>query len=348
MQFRLIGFALAAGIGLTGAIGLYANWLRPDQAPPAPSYPFDRIILLVLESYRSDEVDLASLASNPFLTKLAARNRVAVNYYGVWKPSLPNYIAMIGGDVFGIRANLGSCFNPDHATKCNSVDAPNLVDQLETANIAWEGLFESMPRAGFLGEKFPEGATSYVQKHNPFVYFKSVALDPARLAKLKPFVLSQLRTELADPVSASRFIYIVPNLCNDEHGAAGCKSDAVTLAAGEAFLSATIPRIIDAPAFTDRSVLFITWDNSTGNGACCGDWWGGGRIPLIAVTKHAMRVRGTTPSNHYSLLATIEDGFALPRLANAKGAATLFDLLPDFAKHDVHVSAADGPTASSH
>ena len=42
-------------------------------------------------------------------------------------------------------------------------------------------------------------------------------------------------------------------------------------------------------------------------------------------------------------------GFALPRLANAKGAATLFDLLPDFAeKHDAHVSTADGPTASSH
>jgi hypothetical protein len=50
------------------------------------------------------------------------------------------------------------------------------------------------------------------------------------------------------------------------------------------------------------------------------------------VTKHARKVRGETPSNHYSLLATIEDGFGLPRLANATGAATLFDLLPDFAQ----------------
>ena len=349
MRLRSIRFALAAGIGLAGAIGLHAIWLRPDHAPSAPSSHLDRIIVLVLESYRSDEVDPASIASNPFLTKLAAQNRVAVNYYGVWKPSLPNYIAMIGGDVFGVRNNLGSCFNPDHATKCNGVDAPNLVDQLEAANIAWEGLFELMPRAGFLGEKFPEGATRYAQKHNPFVYFKSVALDPARLAKLKSFVPDELHAELADPLTAARFIYIVPNLCDDEHGSAGCRPDAVTLAAGDAFLAATIPAIIDAPAFTDRSVLFITWDNSTGNGACCGDWRGGGRIPLIAVTKHAMGVRGTTPSNHYSLLATIEDGFALPRLANAKGAATLFDLLPDFAeKHDAHVSTADGPTASSH
>ena len=349
MRSRLIGFALAAVVGLAGAIGLYAMWLRPDYAPPAPSSHLDRIIVLVLESYRSDEVDPAAIAYNPFLTKLAAHNRVAMNYYGVWKPSLPNYVAMIGGDVFGVHNDRGSCFNPDHATPCNSIDAPNLVDQLEAANIGWEGLFESMPSAGFLGEKFPEKAARYAQKHNPFVYFKSVALDPARLAKLKPFVPDELHAELTNAMSASKFIYIVPNLCNDEHGAPDCRPAAATLAAGDAFLAKMVPAIVNAPAFTDRSVLFITFDNSTGNGACCGDWRGGGRIPLIAVTKRAMVVRGMTPSNHYSLLATIEDGFGLPRLANAKGAATLFDLLPDFAeKHDAHVSAADGPRASSH
>ena len=151
---------------------------------------------------------------------------------------------------------------------------------------------------------------------------------------------------MADATSASRFIYIVPNLCDDEHGAAGCKSDAVTLAAGDAFLAETIPAIVNAPAFTDRSVLFITLDNSTGIGACCGALEGGGRIPLIAVTKHAMEVRGTTPSNHYSLLATIEDGFGLPRLANAKGAATLFDLFPDFAERpDAQTSGGNGLAA---
>lgn len=342
MRLRLIAVVLAAASGLAGAIVLYAVWLRPHYAPPVPPSHLDRIIVLVLENYRSDEVNPAAIASNPFLTKLAAENRIELNYYGVWKPSLPNYIAMIGGDVFGIHNNLGSCFNPDHVKSCDSVDAPNLVDQLEAANIMWEGMFESMPRAGFLGEKFPEEVTLYAQKHNPFVYFKSVALDPARLARLKPFVLDELQAELADPVSASRFIYIVPNLCDDEHGAAGCRPAAVTLAAGDAFLAETVPAIINAPGFTDRSVLFITFDNSTGNEACCGDWKGGGRIPLIAVTKHGMTVRGTTASNHYSLLATIEDGFGLPRLAKAKGVATLFDLLPDFAeKRDAQASGAD-------
>jgi hypothetical protein len=332
MRLRSIGIAFAAVVVLACATGWYVVRLRHDHKSPIPLSHLDRIIVLVLESYRSNEVDPEKIAYNPFLTKLAAQNRVAVNYYGVWKPSLPNYLAMIGGDTFGVGNNKGSCFNPDHATNCHSIDAPNLVDQLEAANIAWEGLFESMPVAGFLGEKFPEHRPLYAQKHNPFVYFKNVALNPARLAKLKPFVSSALIAELADPTSASRFIYIVPNLCDDEHGAAGCRPDAVTLESSDFFLAEIVPAIVSTPAFTDRSVLFITFDNSTGIGGCCGHWLGGGRIPLIAMTKHAMKVRAETPRNHYSLLATIEDGYGLPRLANATGAATLFDLLPDFAQ----------------
>src|SRR5262245_56742650 len=173
MRLRLIGFAVAAVVSVTVVIGFYAVWLRANLTPPGPTSHLDRIIVLVLESYRSKTVDPAAIAHNPFLTKLAAQNRVAVNYYGVWNPSLPNYLAMIGGDWFGVSDNRDSCFNPDHAESCHSIDAPNLVDQLEAANISWEGLFESMPSVGFLGKKFPDLETRYVQKHNPFVYFKS-------------------------------------------------------------------------------------------------------------------------------------------------------------------------------
>jgi hypothetical protein len=224
------------------------------------------------------------------------------------------------------------------------------VDQLEEAHIAWEGLFESMPSAGFLGSWFPPASKLYAQKHNPFVYFKSIAGDPTRLAKLKSFNLSELKAELADPVSAPKLIFLVPNQCHDQHGTVGCKPDAVAQAAGDAFLAETVPEIISTPAFTERSVLFITWDNGKGREACCGAWRGGGRIPLIAVTKHAMVIRGTLPSDHYSLLATIEDGFGLPRLGNAKGAATLFDLFPDFAERrsDQTSAVAGGPVPLGH
>jgi phosphatidylinositol-3-phosphatase len=344
-------FAIAAVIGIVGVAVFYAMASLPKTVPPAPSSHLDRIVVIVLENYRSDKVDPAAIGSEqltPFLNRLSKGNRIELNYFGVWKSSLSNYIAMIGGNFFGVRNDDDSCFNPDHKKPCHSLDAPNLVDQLEEAQIAWEGLFESMPGVGFLGATFPTDSKLYAQKHNPFVYFKSIALDPTRLAKLKPFVLNELKVELEDSVTASRFIYIVPNQCHDQHGTVGCERDAVRLAAGDDFLAETVPAIIDAPAFTDRSVLFITWDNSKGREACCGAWRGGGRIRLIAVTKHPMAIGGTTPSDHYSLLATIEDGFGLPRLANAKGAATLFDLLPDFAeKRAVQTSDEDGRSSLS-
>jgi hypothetical protein len=328
---RLIGLAVSALAVV--AIAIFSDAVpRAKPSDTTSASRLDRIVIIVLENHRSDTVDPSAVGPEeftPFLNKLARDNRFATNYFGVWRPSLPNYLAMIGGDTFGVSDNAHSCFSPSHKEGCHSIDAPNLVDQLEEAQIAWEGLLESMPSAGFLGTIFSRSSKLYVQRHNPFVYFKSVALDPNRLAKLKPFILDDLEVELRDSGSASRFIYIVPNQCNNQHGTVGCEPMAARFAGGDAFLAQTVPAIINSPAFTNRSVLFVTWDNSYGLEACCGAKSGGGRIPLIAVTKKAMSVRATTPSDHYSLLATIEDGFGLPRIANAKSAATLFDLLPD-------------------
>jgi phospholipase C len=301
----------------------------------ADSERFRRVFVIVMENHSLDEEiggpnsDGTALLT-PFIAHLAATYGLETSYFGVTHPSLPNYLAMIGGDHFGVQNDRNSCFNPAHRAECNSVDATNLVDQFEQEHISWEGLFESMPSTGFLGAAFPgKGDKLYAQKHNPFVYFQDIALNPARLANLKPFILSQLRTELSDPVSASRFIFIVPNQCSSQHGTDSCNTAALTVAAGDAFLAQTVPAIIGSPSFTERSVLFIVWDESHASDGCCGAG-GGGRVPLIAVTKHGKPIRGAVPSNHYSLLATIEDGFGLPRLANAERAATLFDVLPDF------------------
>ena len=184
-RVRFIGLGLAMLVGLVAATEFYAPRLQPHHASPVFSTCLDRIIVIMLESYRSDEVDPEAIALNPFLTELAAKNGVAVNYYGVWKPSLPNYLAMIGGDVFDVHNNLGSCFNPDHATKCNAVDdVPTSWTNSRSRAFPGKDYLNSMPSVGFLGEKFPLENPRYAQKHNPFVYFKNIALDPARLSRL--------------------------------------------------------------------------------------------------------------------------------------------------------------------
>jgi hypothetical protein len=49
----------------------------------------------------------------------------------------------------------------------------------------------------------------------------------------------------------------------------------------------------------------------------------------FVVTKNGKSVRSAVAMDHYSLLATLEDGFDLPRLANAQTAATMFSLFSD-------------------
>jgi phospholipase C len=334
MRSFLAKCATSAALGIFGAatfgLAAYADGGRQ----------FDRAIVIVMENHGFDqEIGENNAAGTklltPYITQLATSYGLETYYFGATHPSLPNYLTMIAGDYFGIQDDNDSCFNPTHGTPCDQIDAPNLVDQLEKKHISWEGLFESIPSIGWLGASYPSNANRlYAQKHNPFVYFKDIATNPSRLNLLKPFTLLGLKSELAVPASASKFIFIAPNQCSDQHGTGSCAASEDAQLAGDTFLSQTVPAILASPAFTDHSALFIVWDENdySGNLDCCGapaPAVGGGHVPMIVVTKHGKAIKGATPMTHYSLLATIEDGFNLPRLGNAKNAPTLFDVFPN-------------------
>ena len=203
---------------------------------------------------------------------------------------------------------------------------------------------ESAPNAGFLGDRYPAAPAQklYAQKHNPFVYFDNIALNASRLAKIKPFVLSDFKAGLANPSEMPRFVYIVPNQCNDQHGTGGtippgsadCSTDPLTVAAGDNFLQNVVTAITSSPSFTRNSAIFIVWDENDFSGqlSCCvppsPTGVGGGHATAIVVTKQGQPRKSAKPTDHYSLLATIEEGFDLPRLRNAAHANTLWDLFP--------------------
>ena len=69
-----------------------------------------------------------------------------------------------------------------------------------------------------------------------------------------------------------------------------------------------------------RGTLFVVWDEGDG-----GD--GANLVPLIVATPDPAPHRSVERYDHYSLLATIEDMFGLPRLGAAAGARALTDLL---------------------
>ncbi len=102
---------------------------------------------------------------------------------------------------------------------------------------------------------------------------------------------------------------IIPNVINDMHSS--------SVAAGDAFLKAFVPEIVNSSAFAG-SVLFITWDEGASSVN------GGGHIATVVVSP------GMTPgskfsgaASHYSILRTIEKAWGLPPLGAAAIAATI-------------------------
>ena len=82
-----------------------------------------------------------------------------------------------------------------------------------------------------------------------------------------------------------------------------------------------MPLLLATPGFAPggSDVLFIVGDELPAA-------QGSGPMPFIVVSPLAKAMPTAGAYNHYSLLATIEDGLGLPRLGNAEASATIADV----------------------
>ena len=254
----------------------------------APAVPrFRHVIVVVFENKERDEI--VGNPAAPTFTALAARYATLPAYAAVAHPSLPNYLALVAGSTQGIRSDCTSC----------SVDAPSLADTLERAGLTWKTYAEGLPEPGF------RGASSglYVKRHDPFLYFRQVADDPARRTRVVPF--TDLRRDLRTARLPS-FALVVPNLCNDMHDC--------PVATGDRWLRREIVPLLHARELAG-SVVFVVFDEGAS------DVRGGGRVAALALGP-AVRPgsRFDLPTGHYGLLRTVEDSWGLPRLGLSAGA----------------------------
>jgi hypothetical protein len=314
----------------------------------------DHVFVIMLENHSKSSV--IDDVNAPYLTSLAHDYGMADNYYGVTHPSMPNYLASIAGDNFGIQ--------DDNDQNVVNLDRRNLVDQLEAHHVRWDAYMDTLP-ANKLDRFGPtvNGATVslYAKKHNPFVLFDDVKNDPARMSHVRDY--TQLAADLNAP-GAPQFVWISPNQCNDMHGgvfvsvpghpetpcpfgsAKDDANDAALKQKADAFVHGAVDTIRHSKAWTRRSAIVIvtdendfTGDTTTGGwesaAGCCdspyvpagdprvsaswpGGTYGGGLIPAIVVTAHGPRhAVDHTPYNHYSLLTTIEDNWRLGHLGHA-------------------------------
>jgi phosphatidylinositol-3-phosphatase len=246
------------------------------------------VILMENEEYG----DIVGSPATPFLNRLARRYALARQMYAITHPSLPNYLALTGGSTFGIDSDCTEC----------SVHATSLVDQLERAHISWRAYMEDLPRPCFTGA----GAGEYAKKHDPFVYYVP---DRGSCRNIVP--LTRLHTD-ERAGTLPRFIWITPNLCHDMHDC-----DPGT---GDRFLAGLVPRLLGD--LGRDGLLIVTWDEGTSDDGCCRLAAGGHIATIVAGGGARAGARLSTPTDHYSVLQTIEDLLALPRLRGAACACT--------------------------
>ena len=179
----------------------------------------------------------------------------------------------------------------------HALPATGLGAQLTAAGVSWRAYMEGMTAAGCMRSPYP-----YALKHDPFAYYGGAC--PANVV---PF--EALGADLNG--AAPSFVWITPGLCHDAHD---CAIDE----AG-AWLDDQVSRIVSSKAWNERSALFIAFDE--------GDGGDENLVPLIVATSRGLGGQIATAYDHYSLLATIEDVFHLPRLGAAASAKPIAEVL---------------------
>lgn len=236
------------------------------------------VVFIVMENRAYSEV--IGSPDAPYINHLAAICGLATNYKAVAHPSLPNYLALTSGSTQGVTDDGG----PDQ----HPLSAPSIFSLLGTD---WRSLEESMPTNCDL-----QSGGEYAVKHNPAAYFTSV----------RQACRGQDVPLTSPPDLSAAFTFITPNLCDDMHDCA--------TTAGDSWLAREVPRLLSTPQYlAGQTVIFITWDESTGSTQ---------QVPLLVIAPTVPSgARVAASFNHYSLLHTTEQLLGLSPLLGAASSA---------------------------
>ncbi|QDP98945.1 acid phosphatase [Microlunatus elymi] len=235
------------------------------------------------------ESQIIGRRSAPYLNSLARMGASYDHSHGVTHPSQPNYVALLSGSTQGVKND--KC--PDHLGP-----RPNLVRQLLNAGHTFSGYTEDLPTS----DRPPAGHTSCSRlqrdtlARTPWIDFSNIPASVNRPFNALPADLSKLPT-----VS-----FLIPSLCHSMHSC--------PISSGDAWASRVLPRFVNW-ARTHNSLLIVTFDEDRDTPV--------NHIPTILVGPMVRPGVYGQPIDHYDVLRTLEDMYALAPLGHAKQAAPL-------------------------
>lgn len=328
----------------------------PTAAATSPLASVKHVWVLALENENAD-VTFAANSPAPYLSKTLPSMGVFVpQYFGIGHVSLDNYIAMISGQAPNAITQSDCQTFADFVPPAAIIDGNGqaigegcvfpsgvntVVQQLDSAGLTWRGYMEDMAtpcRHPAIGTQDTtqqaKVGDQYATRHDPFMYFHSIIDDNAS-CQSHVVDLSALNSDLSSVATTPNFSFITPNLCHDGHDAPCVDNQPGGLVSADAFLQEWVPKILASNAFKQDGMLVVTFDeaevgNPSSATACCGeapgpnspspgvDGPGGGRVGAVVLSPFTQPGSTTTTAyNHYALLRTIEDVFALDHLGFA-------------------------------
>jgi hypothetical protein len=237
-----------------------------------------------------------------------------------------------------------------------------LPGQLEVKRLTWRAYVQGTDEAGAgaaacahpaLGQpdpsSAPASASPYATFRNPFVYFEGLSASPSCAADDVGF--DALSADLASAKRTPSLSYIVPDRCHDGSPGPCPGGGPGGLPAADEMLKRVVPKILASPAYKQGGLLVITVDEAPSSGefadssSCCAQPSfpnmpapsgpaaalgpeGGGQVGALLLSPFVKRKSTSQePYNHFSLLRTIEDLFALKHIGYA-GAAKVQSFEP--------------------
>lgn len=245
-----------------------------------------RSVVIIIEENKTFEKIIDEPERAPYIVSLAKDGAVFTHSYGIAHPSQPNYFALFAGATDG------------NGDKCPALGiaptAPNLASELLAEHRSFRAYAEDLPAPGYLGCASGE----YARKHAPWTNFSNI---PAAVAV--PF--STLTSYDALPNVA----FIIPNLLNDMHSA--------SIERGDRWLKTHIDPLVRW-AKKHETLIVLTWDESDRPVA--------NHIPTIFIGPMVKPGRYDEQVNHYRVLRTVEELFALPHAGFSAAVAPITDI----------------------
>jgi acid phosphatase len=297
----LFGRLVAAAVLYSAHIVAAGNDGHGEHQKLVPGIAFDRFCAIWLEN-----TNFADAVADPNFDFITKQGIQLTNYFATTHPSEPNYVAVVGGDNFGMQND-----NLNHIPS----NISSIVDLLEEKGISWAEYQEGMPESGFQGFSFsPSAANDYVRKHNPLIIYDSVALNPARSAKIKNFTLFEQDLKAG---TIPQWMFITPNMTNDGH------DTNVTFASK--FARGFLEPLLNNPNFNGKKTLIVlTFDENDSSNPR-------NNIDTVllgsAVPHHLVGTVDPAFYNHYSEIATVEANWGLHTLGRYDVGANIFDFV---------------------